>query len=358
MPRPKNIITNAPFRSSNLAIPPSPFSPRLPNTPQAAAAVPREPLLLHGRKRSASQYIAPPLPQPLHWLWQCHQCHQTYRLSITRRCLNDGHYFCAGTSTTKRRGGKTRTKKHRACASEFDYQGWKTWGTWRRNVHPELDAEIAVSSSDDTIENAPSESEWVKGIWPKNKMAKKGCWNKCDYPSECRWGKQFGVQIPVVTVPSIPEKTQAVPDVSSLPPPPPPPTKFEDFVMTGVEVVPEATPLPAKEDFWTSLLASAKTRKGKSESHAPSPLASNPVSAEGATPISHDAILAPPPLRVSKFALLEVSSEKEQPVKKSRESGVDAAADLALHKGLEKVTGLFAGFVGSVRHRASHELLK
>lgn len=30
-----------------------------------------------------------------------------------------------------------------------------------------------------------------------NLESKKDCWNKCDYPSECRWGRRFGVHSPI-----------------------------------------------------------------------------------------------------------------------------------------------------------------
>ncbi|KAF2456941.1 hypothetical protein BDY21DRAFT_269818, partial [Lineolata rhizophorae] len=88
MPRPLE-ITSAPRRSSRLAIPPSSFSPMEPLTPPAKTVLPVCPLL---QKRSL--LLAPPPQAPLPWLWQCHLCQRMYPLGTTRRCLEDGHYFC------------------------------------------------------------------------------------------------------------------------------------------------------------------------------------------------------------------------------------------------------------------------
>ncbi len=56
-------------------------------------------------------------------------------------------------------------RKHNACASEFDYVGWKAWAEWRQDVH---------------------------AYTPRND-GKKNCNNACAYPSECRWGKKHCV---------------------------------------------------------------------------------------------------------------------------------------------------------------------
>ena len=37
----------------------------------------------------------PPPSNPYPWLWKCHLCNSIYRLGVTRRCLEDGHFFCA-----------------------------------------------------------------------------------------------------------------------------------------------------------------------------------------------------------------------------------------------------------------------
>ncbi|MCJ1454603.1 hypothetical protein MMC28_004956 [Mycoblastus sanguinarius] len=91
------------------------------------------------------------------WLWSCHKCHAHYLLGVTRRCLNDGHYFCGGTTVDRFTG---KTKRHKACTSEFDYIRWKEFGNWKRNVPgPE-------STSD---------------------LCRKDCEDRCDFPSACHW---------------------------------------------------------------------------------------------------------------------------------------------------------------------------
>lgn len=92
------------------------------------------------------------------WVWTCHLCRSHYPLGATRRCLDDGHYFCAGTSIDRR---TSRIKKHNACSSEFDYTGWKAYGDWKRRYQNEEKPDFVHGSKD--------------------------CSKHCDYPSECRW---------------------------------------------------------------------------------------------------------------------------------------------------------------------------
>jgi hypothetical protein len=204
------------------------------------------------------------------------------------------------------------TRKSRACASEFDYAGWKAWGSWRRGVD-ELKAravEEAVEDDDDVkredarvvpkslfAPSVPEEKVWFGGAWVGNgdralgarrrpkAFWKKDCWGTCDYPSECRWGKQFGAQQ---------SQAQAV---SVLPPPSPPqPVVNELEQKTGGKSL-EKLPTTVKEVEMDSsatttaqetkkkftlddLLESAKRRKRGSAGPPPSPLASNPPEAE------------------------------------------------------------------------------
>jgi hypothetical protein len=153
-------ITPVPFRSSKLAIPPSPFSPLSPLTPASRSRTPCS-RVRYGLASAESLKFS-----PLLWMWQCHQCRQTYPLGTTRRCLEDGHHFCSGTSLVNSRkyGNRRMIKKHSACASEFDYAAWKTIGDWRR--------------------------ERITSVTPSIKT-KKDCWHSCNYPSECRWGNQL-----------------------------------------------------------------------------------------------------------------------------------------------------------------------
>lgn len=303
-------IASKPYKSSFLAIPPSPFSPKFP------LLLPGTPPPKHQTKSRPKIELPPPPPEPLNWLWQCHLCNRVYQLGVTRRCLDDGHFFCAGTTTVKRskRNGYKKTVRHKACASEFDYQGWKAWSTWRRDVAEQIAAAEALEDflNDQpmslSVPTEPAEGRWFNGAWAKkggaeNRAARdywrKDCWNACDYPSECRWGKQFGVATPVVTVapappvlvPSSPEPESILPtsedkrksasvddivlDVAPSPHDPMPTADGEPPApQTSLTTADEGIRKPSMDD----LLESAKRRKRRSAGQAPSPLASNPPS--------------------------------------------------------------------------------
>lgn len=85
------------------------------------------------------------------WSWSCHKCHTRYPLGATRRCLHDGHNFCGGITTNQITG---KTKRHKACRSEFDYHGWEILG------------------------RSTNES---------SAAGHKDCPNQCDFPSACHW---------------------------------------------------------------------------------------------------------------------------------------------------------------------------
>lgn len=268
-------INPAPFKSSHLATPPSPFSPRTPLS-----------LTFQAPQRRADIYPTPDAsvlpPPPLHWLWQCHQCRRTYSLGVTRRCLEDGHHFCAGTTTVKtwrKPLNQGRTKKHKACASEFDYQGWKAWGRWRRSGRRDLiygDSSSSwsppSSSEDETGTDSESAGE-SKSKRAKHAGPKKDCWNTCDYPSECRWGKQFGIHTPVA--PQFPtlEVVAPAPAAASSPPA----TTFEGILKPENCKEAKKDRRADKMDFWGALAASATRRRSVPPS---SPLAEGVEDAE------------------------------------------------------------------------------
>jgi hypothetical protein len=109
------------------------------------------------------------------------------------------------------------------------------------------------------------------GACRQSRQQVKDCWNACDYPSECRWGKRFGVHTPVVTeFPTI--------EIQPTPPPPPPPpsTTFEGILKPENCKDIEKEKKGEKTDFWGALVASATRRKSVPPS---SPLAS--VTEEG-----------------------------------------------------------------------------
>lgn len=162
------------------------------------------------------------------------------------------------------------------------------------------------------------EGVWFSGAWGRKSevtarvvdLREKDCWGTCDYPSECRWGKQFGTaqtqaQAQVVVAPAA---------ASSPPPPPPPPASMVDepvardvvrrsktadqssTLPTMIEELPEADEAieisdhihedpsatvqeTTKKPTFDDLLESAKRRKRRSAGGTlPSPLASNPPS--------------------------------------------------------------------------------
>ncbi len=293
-------ITPTPFKSSNLAIPPSPFTPRTPLHPLRQAitiSLPRS-----NDSKPAAPFPAPPPPSdPLRWLWQCHLCSRVYQLGVTRRCLDDGHHFCAGTTTVQRsRRTNKKVVRHKACASEFDYQGWKAWGTWRRQVQAAR-ALVEDAGSGDTTDLAgpgvPTAGRWMNGAWDRTGTCAtkapgfrgKDCWATCDYPSECRWGKAYGVQSPVVPA------TTAVPEKKAKVERPATPT-FDDILIDATDPADSTAehmdhPAAIKDDWIAApvsaamedavdakkpslddMLDSVKRRKRKSDGQMPSPL--------------------------------------------------------------------------------------
>ena len=102
--------------------------------------------------------LVPQPANPLAWIWQCHLCNSRYHLSVTRRCLQDGHFYCSGETD---RPNLKRKKRGQSCSSEFDYIGWREWGEWKRKVLSNLENSIEIHNSS------------------------KGC-QRCEYPSQCR----------------------------------------------------------------------------------------------------------------------------------------------------------------------------
>ncbi|KAF1941741.1 hypothetical protein EJ02DRAFT_503278 [Clathrospora elynae] len=246
-------ITPTPFKSSFLSIPPSPFSPRTPLTPNLSL------LPQHAQKQanpSLGPYFAPIVDAPSSpsaWVWTCHQCHRSYHIGVTRRCLEDGHNFCAGTTTIQawRQPGSGRgVKKHSACASEFDYAGWKAWGRWRR-------MKDSTPTRASTTKTLFLYTGGVSGkLVPGGGGTKKDCWNTCDYPSECRWGKKFGVHTPVETVfPTLEVNTTQMLTA--------PAESYAEGILKPENC--KALKMDKQGDnatFWGALIASTKRRKG------------------------------------------------------------------------------------------------
>ena len=174
-----------PLRSSQLTVPPSPTSPRTPLQPPARLHL--RPMIPSSPLSPSFITRAPDTPYP--WIWRCHVCNSVYSLGVTRRCLEDGHFFCslpfqitpstpsdslkneplsaeelAQKSKEERR--KRKQKPRQACRSEFDYAGWNKYNIWRR--------EICIIQAE---KNRTSDIEGDPYL--------PNCWMECDFPSEC-----------------------------------------------------------------------------------------------------------------------------------------------------------------------------
>lgn len=155
----------APLEPSSLhrlSGPTSPASPTPPRTPLHFPNLPSPRTKPPNAFSLSDQISVEPPSIPLPWIWSCHKCHTRYLLGATRRCLNDGHYFCGGTTVDKISG---KVKKHRACVSEFDYSGWDYFGRWKRATTGSV-------------------------VRPGSKH----CEDECNFPSSCHWKEQHAVQ--------------------------------------------------------------------------------------------------------------------------------------------------------------------
>lgn len=179
-------------------------------------------------------------------------------MGVTRRCLEDGHVYCAGITIIKNwRKARNEQKliRHRPCGNEFDYQGWHQWGHWRRSgrrnsIYYDSDTDSDSSSSQDDVLEVDERKEEMLG-------QQKDCWNSCNYPSQCRDRKNVGIYAPV------PVSAPTIPTVNYMPSPP----RQSNTMLEGI-LKPEnvrssniGNKKSEKTDFWGALLASAVRRK-------------------------------------------------------------------------------------------------
>lgn len=124
---------------------------------------------------SASQPKIPPRPpSPRPWVWICHFCRNKWPLGTTRRCLYDGHYYCAGqraANLSKRKRGPIMFSEG-TCTSEFDYPRWAEMTKWRRKVR---NAEHKTRPTASTL------------------SSNRNCWDQCSFPSACRIIRTWGI---------------------------------------------------------------------------------------------------------------------------------------------------------------------
>lgn len=140
---------------------------------------------------------------------------------------------------------------------------------------------------------APLESGWLNG--PGAEKLHKDCWNECSYPSECRWGKQYGVATPTLPTSVAGAMALAAGQKETLSTSSGGKTTLEAILGEDELGEDEEELLAAASssgdfgvvghldeanapcgDVLAGLVARAKKRKSKSESPVPSPLASNP----------------------------------------------------------------------------------
>ena len=153
------------MKPSGLRILSGPTSPASPKLPSAGLHFPNlpSPRAIPPHVFDERYPVAIELPStPMPWIWSCHKCHTRYPLGATRRCLQDGHYFCGGTTVDPISG---KVKKHRACVSEFDYTGWEEFGKWKGATNGRSVRHSA-----------------------------KHCQDECDFPSCCHWKEQDAIQ--------------------------------------------------------------------------------------------------------------------------------------------------------------------
>ncbi|MCJ1393660.1 hypothetical protein MMC18_006536 [Xylographa bjoerkii] len=221
-----------PRRPSPLQISCSPPSPLSPLSPTSPFGVPPPQSFMLSLISPLPQLSQPPPPPPPAWTWTCHRCSEHYPLGATRRCLQDGHYFCSGNTVDK----KGHVKKHKACGSMFDYVGWKAWGEWRRDL-----------------------SSRKRRRGPKMLREEScGCGTECDFPSQCRWKPRLSTaRLAVIT---------AIAEEDLSPTSPTSPTLSEEPGSRESPTSPASPPLSPRENL-DRVLQAAQRRK--SASHSP-----------------------------------------------------------------------------------------
>ncbi|KAN0109969.1 hypothetical protein V8E51_006356 [Hyaloscypha variabilis] len=195
MPR-KPLLSFLPPRSplQNNNSPSSPASP-LPPTPNSE----RQRLQLRTLASLKSPAFPPlftaTIPKtPYPWIWKCHLCGSVYRLGVTRRCLEDGHFFCSITTpppspvhssdeSKSQKSRKTKKRRPKGCRAEFDYTGWEAYNEWRREIRG-IKYQCAFSSPSSS--SSSNRRPLTTGLEEEEvRNEKKDCYRDCDFPSEC-----------------------------------------------------------------------------------------------------------------------------------------------------------------------------
>ncbi|KAI4143875.1 MAG: hypothetical protein LQ340_006852, partial [Diploschistes diacapsis] len=331
-----------------------PFTPKrshLNISTTASSASPRfysfpSPGLSRSRTASSRFTTSPPAIPPA-WSWSCHHCQTTYPLGATRRCLYDGHFFCAGQTVNKRTG---RVKRHKACGSVFDYVGWKEHGEWRRNEvrmrdrdtsrlglseQQDRDAEDLLSTDESDAE-FPSDAE-NKGKPPHN------CETDCNFPSECRWRPRLtneklkrktakkkssfveqmeenkGPKEQMVLFELEPEsETQRKVNVEQEPDTPMPPSVDLGCRQSSTADMEIPKPLRVRQKATGSGFSLRRRRKGPLSSNPPATTPPSPTAANTSSPSSSSAPMLPelhfPTIAVDDFSAFKARNDAAHPL--------------------------------------------
>lgn len=112
--------------------------------------------------------------EPMKWIWQCHKCMRIWQMGVTQRCLNCSHRMCSG-----------NPDKRRVCCTEFDFDGWRRWGEWKKDLkrcHYERGDQEEVDDDEIEFSLRPAKRR-LFSVTPRYK--KPSCLEDCVYPSHC-----------------------------------------------------------------------------------------------------------------------------------------------------------------------------
>ncbi|QKX59310.1 uncharacterized protein TRUGW13939_06442 [Talaromyces rugulosus] len=114
----------------------------------------------------------PQLPSHPRWYWKCHKCQRRWKMGVTQRCLSCNHRMCSGDPT-----------EVKVCKTVFDYEGWRRWGEWRKDLKRRHDEQPDQEGDDKIVECMRPAKRRLFSVGLQYK--KHSCWDDCVYPSQC-----------------------------------------------------------------------------------------------------------------------------------------------------------------------------
>lgn len=218
-----------------------------------------------------------------------------------------------------------------------------------------------------------------------DRHSEKNCWNHCDYPSECRWGKAYGVPTPATaTFPPITADADVLAQTTAdsrdalgtLEQQAMAADTIDGVAEANTNVAPPSTTSATTTKIaftdLASLVQSAKRRKSRSEVQGPSPLSSSsssPLSSSSAPPVTscftEDMSDLSVPVTATSFEEMRLVSYDEESktdcdgAENSKASNSLARAfdefESDFRRSMERASGLFGGFVGRGSGKAKRE---